>query len=165
MQNICKIYAKYMQNICKVQTLRHILDNKSKMLKYALKTEPTSCSRSDVKYAFLHIYVQCQKIQFQRGVTVWGVYVYAGMYIYMQLACRQQLLLCLPFCKAPVERRTAVEMFPLVLAISQDCCKPTLLQLVPFYISWCYVGCMPRDSQNSYDMQCIQEQHVVRLTC
>ena len=52
-------------------------------------------------------------------------------------------------------------MFPLVLAISSDCCKPTLLQLVPLFISAGAkpfdVGCTPSDSQNAYDMQCIQE--------
>jgi len=54
------------------------------MLKYGLKPDLPTAGRSGVKYAFLHIYVQYVK----NAVSAKGVYVYAGVYIYMQLPCR-----------------------------------------------------------------------------
>ena len=69
------------------------------MLKYALKTRPTAAVRSGGKYAFLPIYVQYVENAAR------GVYVYAGMYLYMHLSSGMQVAaIIMPACSQSSSR-------------------------------------------------------------
>ena len=151
-------YAKYMQKMQSIDTTSYVQTISQKMLKYGLKPDLPTVGRSGVKYAFLHIYVQyVKKCSFREGCLF--------LYIYMQLPCRQQLLLRLPFRKAPVSREQQWRCFLLYWQSARIAANQRFCNLSPFYIRQCDVGCTPSDSQNAYDMQCNQERCVARLTC
>ena len=68
-----KSKSQMLKNVQKYAKYRHyviFLDYKSKMLNMHSRPDLPAARRSGVKYAFLHINVQCQKIQFPQGVSM-----------------------------------------------------------------------------------------------